>query len=425
MKPVRTLLTLAFLFSALITRAGVYTVETVPSPKVQGQHFYVSNPDSILSPETVSNINDMLCELDKATEVEVAVVAINDWEYREYSSTYGFALDLFNHWSIGKADKNTGVLVVLAVEPRDIEIITGKGIEGILTDAECGYILDENIDYLADDDWDGGLYHITKDISTYLMLDDNRSELLLGWHPKGQEKSVLITLYLMLGCIIMILLAIWTYKRWQGKPGQTGPEINKQGENARGCTGCLMFIFPFPLLFLYLYQYIAGKRLKAVPLNCPKCGSQMDQVPQEEADTLLTEPQRKEQELYVNTFYRWRCPKCNEEELLIKEGVYHKRYEKCPECGGLVGKLTDNKTIKRPTQYAGGKQRNFYTCQCCGHKWDKVVELSRLHSSSSSSYSSSSSSSYGGSWSSSSSSSWSSGSWGGGSSSGGGAGRHF
>jgi len=419
MKTIRFILSVLCIAAGLYAHAEAYTIETIPSPKEEGQHFYVSNPDGVLSAETESYLNEIATNLDKSTEVEMAIVAINTWDEHEYSSTYGFAVRLFNYWGIGKADKNTGVLVLLAVEDRDIQIITGKGIEGILTDAECGYILDDNLSYLSDNDWDGGMSHICNDIANYLMEDENRSELLLGWHPASTEDGWLLAGYFMLGFIIMIVLALVTYKKWQGEPGQSGPEIRKKGDDVQGCAGCLMFIFPIPLLFYYIYHRIAGRHLQTIPIVCKKCGTTMVMIPKDQLTPLLTKQQQTEQKLDARTFDKWHCPQCGEEELLIHKGIYYTRYNECPECNARTGKLIRNTVIKRPSYDHTGEQKNLYKCECCGKEWDSIVTLRKLERSYSSSSSSSSS------WGGGGGSSRSSGSWGGGSSSGGGAGRHF
>ena len=417
MKTIRLLLTFLCIAASLCMQAEVYTIETVPSPKEQGQHFFVSNPDGILSSETVAKLNDLATDLVRASEVELAMVVIDTWDENKYSSTYSFAVQLFNYWGIGSAEKNTGVLVLLAVQDRDIQIITGKGIEGILTDAQCGYILDDNLNYLSDNEWDAGMWHICSDISNYLMTDENRAELLLGWHPASTEDGWWVAAYFMLGFIIMILMALVTYKKWQGKPGQSGPEIRKQGDDVQGCAGCLMFIFPIPLVFYYIYHRIAGKHLQTVPVICEKCGTTMVMIPKDQLTPLLTKQQQTEQKLDANIFDKWHCPKCGEETLLTHKGIYYTRYEGCSGCGARAGKLVKGITIKKPDYSHTGEKKNLYKCECCGKEWYKIVTLAKLQRSYSSDSSSSSSS-----WGSSSSSS---GSWGGGSSSGGGAGRHF
>ena len=63
------------LFFATISYAEVYTPEEVPNPKSQGQEYYVSNPDGILSDSTVNWVNGCAARLKKETEVELCVVA--------------------------------------------------------------------------------------------------------------------------------------------------------------------------------------------------------------------------------------------------------------------------------------------------------------------------------------------------------------
>jgi uncharacterized protein len=58
---------------------------------------------------------------------------------------FDFCYEVFQRWGIGKEGKNTGVLLFLAVESRDVRIMTGGGIEGILTDAVCHKIIQETM----------------------------------------------------------------------------------------------------------------------------------------------------------------------------------------------------------------------------------------------------------------------------------------
>lgn len=55
------------------------------------------------------------------------------------------ALLYFNKWGIGDKIKNNGVLVMLTQKPRSVRIATGKGLEDILTDADCLRIINNNL----------------------------------------------------------------------------------------------------------------------------------------------------------------------------------------------------------------------------------------------------------------------------------------
>ncbi|MEW5796093.1 MAG: TPM domain-containing protein [Candidatus Zixiibacteriota bacterium] len=55
-----------------------------------------------------------------------------------------FAHDVFNKWGIGKADKDNGVLFLVAIEEKKARIEVGYGLEGALTDLEAGRLVNKN-----------------------------------------------------------------------------------------------------------------------------------------------------------------------------------------------------------------------------------------------------------------------------------------
>ena len=54
-----------------------------------------------------------------------------------------YATDLFSEWGIGTREEDNGVLVLLAMEEREVAIEVGYGLEGTLTDARSGTVLRE------------------------------------------------------------------------------------------------------------------------------------------------------------------------------------------------------------------------------------------------------------------------------------------
>lgn len=131
-----------FLLLGFTTQAAVYTPTTLPNPKANDRYNYVCNPDEIVATNDVLLLNRLARQLEDSTEVELCVVAVNSIGENE---AFDFCYELFQRWGIGKEGKNTGVLVFLAVESRDIRIMTGGGIEGILTDAVCNEIIQKTM----------------------------------------------------------------------------------------------------------------------------------------------------------------------------------------------------------------------------------------------------------------------------------------
>ena len=135
MKKLFLLLTICL---AAVAQAGTYTPSSVPNPKNKGQDFYLSNPDGIISEEYETYINDLSKDLYAKTLVEIATVAL---ESIGDMDAFDFSYELFQRWGIGGKGKNTGVLVLFVMESHDIRIMTGTGIEGVLTDAVCSQII--------------------------------------------------------------------------------------------------------------------------------------------------------------------------------------------------------------------------------------------------------------------------------------------
>lgn len=86
--------------------------------------------------------------------VEMAVVTINS---SEPMTPKEYATQLFNEWGIG-GPEDSGLLILLAMEEREIQVEVGYGLEGVLPDGKVGAILDEAvIPYFAKGDYGRGL----------------------------------------------------------------------------------------------------------------------------------------------------------------------------------------------------------------------------------------------------------------------------
>ena len=134
----RIKLLILFFLLGFVAQAAVYTPTSLPNPKAQDQYNYVCNPDGIVDQSNMLFLNRLAQQLEDSTLVELCVVAV---ESIGQADAFEFCYELFQRWGIGKEGKNTGVSLFLAVESRDIRIMTGGGIEGVLTDAVCNEII--------------------------------------------------------------------------------------------------------------------------------------------------------------------------------------------------------------------------------------------------------------------------------------------
>ena len=98
--------------------ARQHSISSIPDPKKQGQDYFVSNPDGILSSSELTELNQIAKQIEATGKVEFAVVVINDFTQEDDDFTFAYAL--FNAWGIGKKDADNGLLLLVAKIGEDI-----------------------------------------------------------------------------------------------------------------------------------------------------------------------------------------------------------------------------------------------------------------------------------------------------------------
>ena len=89
----------------------------------------VSDYPAILTDAQAGELSSMVGSFFKQTDVPI-VIAIVDATDPLTPSEYAFLL--YNHWGIGKAGVNRGVLILLGLKERHLESEIGLGLEDIL-----------------------------------------------------------------------------------------------------------------------------------------------------------------------------------------------------------------------------------------------------------------------------------------------------
>lgn len=122
----------------LIALAAVAAAAPAVLPK-PAQMTYVADTAAMISNEDAAKIAEMGRGLDAATGAQVVVVTISSLDG---ASIEEYATTLFRNWGIGDAEKNNGVLLLIAKEDRKFRIEVGYGLEGAITDGYAGSVLD-------------------------------------------------------------------------------------------------------------------------------------------------------------------------------------------------------------------------------------------------------------------------------------------
>ncbi len=131
----------------------------IPEPT---NDFFVNDFAGVISEEDEQKIMKIGADLYSQTSAQIIVVTVNSLDGNEVND---YALELGREWGVGSRETNNGVVLLLSVNDREVTIQVGYGLEGCLTDAGTGRILDDYaIPYLSNNDFSTGLLEAYKAI---------------------------------------------------------------------------------------------------------------------------------------------------------------------------------------------------------------------------------------------------------------------
>ena len=274
----RLLLFLSLFTFHLSLSSAVYTPQTVPNPRhpspVTRNPSFVANPDTILPDSVVDWMNLCAKRLNDSTMVELAVVAIRSIGDAD---PFNFSYELFQRWGIGGKGRNTGVLILFVLDSHDLQIRTGTGIEGVLTDARCSQIMhDDMFPAFREGDYAGGLCIGMLDIYETCTQGDAPEELLTirsvtsrgkYANSKEEDENKIVNAIAMLIVTSLFALPLLLIVLIQSENQDAMSEMRQR----KGCllslvVACICFPFLIPAALWFWWR---SKRLR-----CPQCGRQ-------------------------------------------------------------------------------------------------------------------------------------------------------
>jgi uncharacterized protein len=126
-------LAVAVLVCALAVSTVAYALEV---PYLSGR---VNDQANLLDDGVESQLEERLRLLEEDTGAQVAVLTIPSLEGDPLED---FSMRVVETWKLGRADADDGVLILIARDERRMRIEVGYGLEGVLTDAQSGRIVD-------------------------------------------------------------------------------------------------------------------------------------------------------------------------------------------------------------------------------------------------------------------------------------------
>ena len=101
---------------------------------------FVNDHARVLSAGTRAEIEGLAQEVERKTKVEMVVATVNTTSPLTVEQ---YAVELFQKWGIGKKGADNGILVLVAVDDRQVRIEVGYGLEGVVTDLQSKVIIQD------------------------------------------------------------------------------------------------------------------------------------------------------------------------------------------------------------------------------------------------------------------------------------------
>lgn len=178
---IRCRFSVVFMFVAVgfLIAAGVSALEV---PYLAGR---VNDQAKLLDDGFESQLEERLRLLEEETGAQVAVLTVPTLDGDPLED---FSMRVVETWQLGRADVDDGVLILVARDERRMRIEVGYGLEGVLTDAQSGRIIDHLMaPRFREGDFDGGVGAAVDAVSSAIRgepvdLPEKRTEVA-GFNP--------------------------------------------------------------------------------------------------------------------------------------------------------------------------------------------------------------------------------------------------
>ncbi len=198
--------------------------------------FFINDFANVMTSEDEERIYQAGVQLYDKTKAQVVAVTVPSLDGMDISD---FGLQLGRQWGVGDREKNNGVVLLFALEERQVRIEVGYGLEGALTDAKTGVLLDEYaIPYFQEDDFSTGMWNTYNALVNEVYIEYNLSPES-GYTPvEDPEKGASSLLFevLFVAVILAVVVGLSRSGIFFFLGGPRGPR-GRGGFSGRGFSG--------------------------------------------------------------------------------------------------------------------------------------------------------------------------------------------
>jgi uncharacterized protein len=135
----------------------------------------------VMTAQSRNDLETKLKELEDKSSIQLVVATVKSLQGSDVET---YTNELFRFWKLGEAQKNNGVLLLVAPAEHKVRIEVGYGLEGTLTDALSSVIISSAmIPRFKTGDFSGGIERGVDGITSVLSGDT------VDWQPKVHVRS--------------------------------------------------------------------------------------------------------------------------------------------------------------------------------------------------------------------------------------------
>lgn len=98
------------------------------------------NAHRLLSQAEKVKLRELIERVERETSGEISILLVHDVEHPRQ-----FAIDYFNHHGIGKKDLHNGILILAVLDKRQIELVVGDGLHGVIPQDALNRVVTETL----------------------------------------------------------------------------------------------------------------------------------------------------------------------------------------------------------------------------------------------------------------------------------------
>lgn len=371
----RKIVVLMFLLAVSLTEAMAmdWTVQTVPNTRLSDAKVCTSDPDDLIDPASQSEIDRLLYNAQQQLSAEIFVVALKSTGNVDLKT---FATELFKSWGIGKKGKDNGLLILLVLDQKRVTMETGYGMEGVLPDAICYRIIDQDmVPLMRNGEVSAGMLAGVQGVLKVLSDPAAAAEIYADpavqqkaqWEQKKAMLYNLLIGYLLLTLIVLVFSIVNASKKVKSVTGMEPYEAYKVLNTSVVSYQVLAFIFPLTMVaFLAFYKRKASSFRKK-PRACPKCGKSLVLMNEKQEDAYLTAGQQSEEMVGSVDYDAWVCMDCGHRSFLSYTKSFT-RYQTCPKCHFKTYAQTSDRIVNSPTPISAGQGVHVFSCAHCNYE---------------------------------------------------------